>query len=135
MESIEILKSKPPPAGFKIEELPAGEISDQEETQDQMWVHCRSCLHKIALQSDKINILNADNHIFENPAGIFYRLVCFSSAPGAVNITDYTDENTWFPGCLWSITLCRSCSNHLGWHYISESGDFFGLIADRLTGI
>jgi len=135
MESIEYLNTKPSVAqsGF-IESFPE-EKSDQEETHDRKWVRCRSCHYKIALQSDKIKINQADTHIFENPAGIFYRVICFNSAPGASIVSDYTHDNTWFAGYLWSITLCRSCHNHLGWHYSSGSTDFFGLIADRLTGI
>lgn len=113
---------------------PDEELNLKEET-DRKWVRCRNCHYKIALLSDKTYINNADIHIFENPAGIFYRVICFSAAPGSINISDYTEENTWFPGYFWSISLCRSCNNHIGWHYYSGEQKFFGLIADRLTGV
>jgi len=102
---------------------------------DKKWARCRNCHYKIALISDKTQINHVDNHIFKNPAGIFYRVVCFLNAPGTINITDYINENTWFEGYMWSITLCRSCNNHIGWHYSSGIDEFYGLIADRLTGI
>jgi len=117
-----------------VESITADKNQSDEES-DRKWIRCRNCHYKVALLSAKININNAENHIFENPAGIIYRVVCFSNAPGTINISDYTGENSWFHGYLWSISLCRSCNNHLGWHYDSGSGDFFGLIADRLTGI
>ncbi len=102
---------------------------------DGKWVRCRVCNYKIALLSDKIVINKSDNHIFKNPSGIYYRLICFSAAPGSINISEYTSEYSWFSGYSWSISLCRSCNSHLGWHYDSGSAEFYGLIADRLTGI
>jgi len=117
-----------------IESISYGDSKDKEDT-ERKWVRCRNCHYKIALLSDKININHTDTHIFENPAGIIYRVVCFSSATGSINISGYTKENTWFNGYLWCITVCRACNNHLGWHYFSGSGEFYGLIADRLTGI
>jgi len=121
--------------GYKFIEFKLYEEFYEEEENDSKWVKCRNCYSKIALISDKININNTNIHIFENPAGIFYRIICFSDAPGLFNITEYTDEDTWFPGCSWSVSLCRSCNNHIGWHYNSGSGNFYGLIADRLTGV
>lgn len=114
--------------------LPEEEFKDREDTGGK-WILCRNCYKKIASISDKININDTETHIFENPAGIFFRVICFSSAPGAVMITDYTEENTWFNGYLWSICLCRQCGKHLGWHYSSGAGEFYGLIADRLAGV
>jgi len=105
------------------------------EADDGKWARCRSCSSKIALLSDQININHTDNHIFKNPAGVFFRVICFSNAPGSMNITEYVLEDTWFEGYFWSISLCRACNTHLGWHYLSGWGNFFGLIADRLTGI
>lgn len=126
---------KPLFAEYKADNPETAEFTGQNEIYDQKWVRCRNCSLRIALQSDKVNINHADSHIFENPAGIFYRVICFTHAPGATNISEYTNDNTWFTGYSWSITICRSCNNHLGWHYISCSADFFGLIADRLIGI
>ena len=111
------------------------EFYNTKNDHERKWIRCRNCNYKITSLYEKIRIMESDSFIFRNPAGIFYRIICFSNAPGLVNITDYTDENTWFKGYLWSISLCSSCYNHLGWHYISESAQFYGLIADRLEGI
>ncbi len=110
-----------------------GEVSKDDEDSGKRWILCRNCSKKIALISDKIHMNNTDTYIFENPAGLFFRVICFSNAPGTVIITDYTEENTWFEGFLWSVCLCGTCGKHLGWHYSSGSYGFYGLIADRLT--
>jgi hypothetical protein len=135
MESIESIYFKPSKKGYVYNESLPDEDMRTKEDSDKKWIRCRNCNYKIALVSDKIKIDNTDTHIFENPAGIFFRVVCFSEAPGSINISDYTMDNTWFSGWLWSITLCRSCNNHIGWNYTSGSGEFYGLIADRLTGV
>lgn len=119
--------------GQEIEQM-QGEESGAKECKDGKWVRCRNCHYKIALFSDKLYINDVHTHLFKNPAGIFFRVICFSNAPGSFNISEYTEDNSWFSGYSWSITICRSCNNHLGWHYSGPS-EFYGLIADRLSGI
>lgn len=111
------------------------ESSIAEPAAGRKWIRCRNCNSKIALMSDKIRINDTDTHIFKNPAGIFFTIICFSSAPGAAGITEYTEDNTWFNGYSWSIAICINCGSHLGWHYISAKDGFYGLINYRLTGI
>lgn len=135
MNIIQEIYTRPENTGSEFIDLEFADESESEENAGRKWVRCRVCNYKIARQSDKISINKADTHIFKNPSGIYYRLICFSDAPGSKNVTDHTSENTWFSGYSWSISLCRSCNNHLGWHYNSGSGEFYGLIADRLTGI
>jgi len=135
MELQDLLNTKPSAVTGELFITDGESIFGHKEVPDKKWVRCRSCHFKIAQQSDRVRINDADNQIFENPAGIFYRVVCFTQAPGSISISDYTEHNTWFPGYSWSITFCRSCNNHLGWHYRAGTEDFFGLIADRLTGI
>lgn len=108
---------------------------DDDTVTDKKWIRCRSCNSKIALISDKIRINDADTHLFKNPAGIFFTVICFSSAPGAINITGHTEENTWFNGYAWSISICITCGNHLGWHYLAGESGFYGLITYRIAGI
>jgi len=117
-----------------VELLTSGKLRPEEESEEK-WVRCRKCSCKIALLTDKININHTNLHIFKNPSGIIFRIICFSNAPGSINISNYTEENTWFKGYLWSISICRACNNHLGWHYNSGNEEFYGLIADRLIGI
>jgi hypothetical protein len=135
MLTIQEINVKPSKIQYGFMESAPDEESLIDEGSDKKWARCRSCHYKIALISDKTDINHADTHIFENPAGIFFRVVCFTEAPGTIDISDFTEENTWFNGYTWSITLCRFCNNHLGWHYSSGSKEFYGLIADRLTGI
>lgn len=122
-------------AGHDFSGFLSDELLRADHDSDKKWIRCRSCFNKVALVSDKIEVDNTEIHIFENPSGIFFRIICYSDAPGSVNISEYTDEATWFPGYSWSITLCRSCKNHIGWHYDSGYGKFYGLIADRLAGL
>lgn len=96
---------------------------------------CRNCYEYIAEKDDEIRVNDSDYHLFKNPAGIYFRIVCFRNARGCTIITDYTGEYTWFDGFNWAVALCRKCHAHLGWHYVSDDSMFFGLIADRLTGI
>ncbi len=96
---------------------------------------CRNCHADITEKDYELRINDSDFHLFKNPMGIYFRVVCFKNADGCIIISDYTDENTWFKGYIWAIVLCRTCHTHLGWHYKSLDSKFFGLIADRLTGI
>ena len=105
-----------------------------EDDSDKRWVRCRSCHNKIALISDKISIDGNDSYIFQNPSGIFFRIVCFANAPGSIIVSEFTDEHTWFTGYQWSISLCGLCHKHIGWLY-SGQDEFYGLIADRLSGV
>lgn len=109
--------------------------ADTVSRHDREWIRCRNCNSKIARVSDRIDIDGVSVHILRNPAGIIFRVVCFSDADGVVNLTQYSEEYSWFSGFLWSVSLCRICGNHIGWHYTSGSRGFYGLIADRLAGL
>ena len=102
---------------------------------DDKKVFCRKCHGTVADIQDRIRINNSDYHLFSNPLGIYFRVLCFSRADGVFTITEYVEEHTWFSGYSWSIALCRNCNAHLGWHYKSGDSVFYGLIADRLAGV
>jgi len=112
---------------------PEASIKDEPDIEKQ--ILCRNCSAHITLKSEEFSFNNSDFHLFKNPAGIYFRVVCFKNAPGCLIISDYTEKFTWFEGYSWAIALCRVCHAHLGWHYISLERTFFGLVADRLTGI
>lgn len=80
--------------------------------------------------------MDGHEHAFFNPAGLVFRILCFSEAPGAQDRGAPTDEFTWFPGYQWIIACCAGCGEHLGWRYLggTHPQGFFGLIKDRLTG-
>ncbi len=135
MEIIQEIYNRPEKSGIEFIGTEFFDESDIVDDKERKWVRCRKCHYKIAHISDKISINKTDTHIFKNPFGIYYRVICFSDAPGSINVSRYTVENTWFSGYAWSIIMCRSCNDHIGWHYDSGMGEFYGLIADRLTGI
>jgi len=95
---------------------------------------CRACRHAVAAAADRIEVAGATLHVCTNPAGITFRVLCFSSAPGAIRAGTPTLEHTFFPPFAWSFGLCRHCSAHLGWHYsaIGAAG-FWGLIGSQLA--
>ena len=93
---------------------------------------CAACRHAIAHARDGIEVSGAHSHAFVNPAGVVFRVRCFSSAAGAVGVGEESDYWTWFPGFFWQAAVCRRCFEHLGWRYRDAEASFFGLIADRL---
>ena len=105
---------------------------DEKSPSESKKILCVNCGNIITDPEEHIKSGAEDYSIFRNPAGIFFRIICFSGAAGCFVTGDYTAEATWFPGYLWSPALCRSCGTHLGWHYISTENSFFGLIADRI---
>jgi hypothetical protein len=63
---------------------------------------------------------------------MIFNVGCFSNARGCLEMGEFTDEFTWFPGYAWCYLICSSCKSHLGWRYRSHDGGFFGLILDLL---
>lgn len=74
-------------------------------------------------------------HVFFNPAGIVFRVLCFKEAPGATAVGAASGQFTWFKGYLWRIAACTGCDLHLGWRFEGAEAPrvFFGLIKDSLT--
>jgi hypothetical protein len=93
---------------------------------------CAACRNPVAHPRDGIDVNGAHSHAFVNPAGMIFRLRCFSAAAGAARLGEESDYWTWFPGFLWQAAICRHCFEHLGWRYRNAEASFFGLIADRL---
>lgn len=96
---------------------------------------CARCGAPITRGRWEMSLNGGFEHVFFNPAGIVFRILCFKEAPGAVAVGSASGQFTWFRGYLWRISACRSCDQHLGWRY--EGTDkpriFFGLIKDALT--
>jgi hypothetical protein len=96
-------------------------------------IYCGRCRYAVTTAEQIIAVNGAHEHLFRNPAGIVYRIGCFSTAEGCCLSGTPTHEFTWFAGYAWSVALCANCLLHLGWHYSSEASGFFGLILDHLT--
>jgi hypothetical protein len=121
---------------FEVKEIIAAEpgTSYEEEPGIEEKILCRNCHAHITDKAEEVSINESDYHLFKNPAGIYFRIVCFCNAPGCTIISDYTEKYTWFEGYSW-LFIMPDMSFAPGWHYISLDRTFYGLIADRLTGI
>lgn len=131
------------PSSIELRDAPAGSppaplgVPEAEPTttdapeRDAMLV-CGSCQNSVARPRDGIDVNGAHSHAFVNPAGMIFRIRCFSVAAGVGGVGEESDEWTWFPGFFWQAAVCRRCFEHLGWRYRNADSSFFGLIADRL---
>lgn len=106
---------------------------EDDETAREKRLLCRKCGHAITSRGRAIVADGSHIHLFTNPAGLAFRIGCFSDAPGCLVAGEPTTEFTWFPGHAWSFALCAGCGAHLGWYYDSGSGGFFGLILANLA--
>ncbi|MDD9877002.1 MAG: cereblon family protein [Magnetovibrio sp.] len=113
---------------------PDAELETETDERTDDAIYCARC-HGVVTRGRWALSVDGHEHVFFNPAGVVYRIVCFTEAPGAADIGEPTDEFTWFKGYLWSFALCAGCGEHLGWRYAGD-GDpavFFGLIKNRLS--
>ena len=106
---------------------------DETESKRKRTVICALCGTVITTPDKSIDINGGHSHVFKNPAGVVYRIGCFSEAKGCKIFGEPTMEYTWFPGFRWCYALCSGCFSHLGWHYQSNSNSFFGLILVNLA--
>ncbi|MCU0848524.1 MAG: cereblon family protein [Spirochaetes bacterium] len=95
-------------------------------------IFCAACGNTVTHSGKRISINGLHRHVFTNPGGYTFEIGCFITAEGCAITGDPTDEFTWFPGYRWAYALCSGCLSHLGWHYRSGAGAFFGLILDSL---
>jgi hypothetical protein len=112
---------------------PEGGSDAATEEEEEKWVRCLSCAGNVAREAARVAVSGAHLHDFMNPAGLRFRVVCFSAAPGCVGEGERSTVWTWFPGYAWQIELCRACGAHLGWSFHAAT-TFYGLVADRISG-
>ncbi|MFO7884672.1 MAG: cereblon family protein [Desulfobacteraceae bacterium] len=93
---------------------------------------CAFCKNRIASTKDQIVVNGSHDHIFANPHGLVFEVVCYRKADGCSGFSQLTREFTWFPGYSWKVAVCRFCAGHLGWFFLSETHSFYGLIAKNL---
>lgn len=129
-----------PPVWWLRDKAPQGgphdpdvDLEDEEEDEFQRVLFCKSCGRMITSEKDRLQIDGAHNHTFFNPAGIVYELGCFKTAPGCSIQGEATSEFSWFAGYHWRVALCGGCTAHLGWHFMSGTMAFFGLIIKNLS--
>lgn len=121
----------------QVEERPGVDIvsveKDGGEPEEEKYILCRSCGNAVTSDQLRMEAGGSHEHTFVNPAGVMFRIGCFSGAGGCLITGIPTTEYTWFPGFAWCYVVCSGCLTHLGWHYRSGASGFFGLILDRLT--
>lgn len=97
------------------------------------WLRCAVCKAPVTRRAWRLAVAGKDAHVFFNPDGWLFELVCYSAAPGCRCAGKGISEFTWFPGYSWRVALCRKCRAHLGWEYANASGErFYGLIVETL---
>jgi hypothetical protein len=101
-------------------------------SRDDPWLRCAACGHPIAREEAAIDVQGTHVHTFVNPAGHAYTIRCFAEAPGCRGEGQESTFWTWFPGFAWRIALCAGCGAHVGWSFRSDTGGFWGLVADRV---
>jgi hypothetical protein len=115
---------------------PAGPIAparaDEHQKAPEQAIVCATCGHAITCERERIQILDAHEHRFMNPAGRLFHIGCFARAHGCVPIGAPSGDYPWFPGFDWRIALCGGCADHLGWVFQSPDRAFFGLRLDHL---
>lgn len=94
-------------------------------------LRCAACGNAVTVPAEATAIAGGHAHTCTNPAGVTFRIGCFTRAPGCDEAGEPTTEHSWFPGYRWRVAFCRRCGTHLGWAF-SGPGRFFGLILARL---
>jgi len=98
-----------------------------------VWLNCVHCGRKIVRANDRIEVNAKHEHTFINPAGVIYKIGCFSSAPGAAEFGPSSAEFAWFRGHVWRCLCCSDCETHIGWTFTADATHFCGLIFDQLS--
>ena len=102
-------------------------------TDKKIFIYCKKCGLYLTRQEYAIEVEHYHEHLQCNPNGFTFVFKCFSKAPGCLLLGKPTEENTWFKGYSWRLSLCQNCGEHLGWYFKKQDIDiFFGLISDKL---
>ncbi|MBS1957826.1 MAG: hypothetical protein JST89_26860 [Cyanobacteria bacterium SZAS-4] len=103
-------------------------LEDSTHDEEEKIVRCKECDHELTKASFAIE---PHEHTFRNPLGLSFHILCYSDAPGTVNIGEPTTVATWFPEHAWSFAACQQCNMHVGWWYTGPT-KFAALIATRV---
>ena len=105
------------------------ELEDTTEVQTQKTVRCKNCGHVVTSPALAVE---PHEHTFRNPTGSSFHVLCYSDAPGALDVGESTTADSWFESYAWTFAICQQCHTHLGWWYHGPDR-FAGLIATRLV--
>ena len=97
---------------------------------------CKNCHAFVTKPEFAVHMGQGFSQTFANPAGHVFEIGCFSIASGCCEGSARSSEFTWYPGYDWCLGLCRNCTFHLGWIFLSvregQASKFYGLILDHL---
>lgn len=93
---------------------------------------CRACRAQVCREKDGIPVQGRHRHVFANPHGLVFDVVCFKAAEGCAAAGPLSGEFTWFTGYQWQVGVCRTCLSHIGWRFSGPDSVFFALITDAL---
>lgn len=106
-------------------ENPGSAADDHTENRDhgkgEEWVRCAACGYTIARRADRAEVGGGHRHVFANPAGLVYEVLCYKHASGTFVMGTPTTDFSWFPGHAWQAAGCISCRVQLGWRFSGES--------------
>ena len=94
---------------------------------------CAACANFVTELRARIEVNGSHAHTFVNPAGVIYKIGCFSEAPGTVPRGEPSDHWAWFPDFVWQTLACSACFEHLGWSFRGADSSFVGLILERVV--
>ena len=95
---------------------------------------CAGCDHPVTAVSEKINIRGRHDHGFRY-FNETVQLGCFRKAQGCIGVQRISNGYSWFQGYAWQIQVCGNCHTQLGWKYMSEDDNFYGLIFKMLREV
>lgn len=128
-EKILCLKTEPFQENIQSE---VPELNPAEAEEEEKSILCRNCGNQITSLRFRTFIDGKHSHIFANPYGMVFEIVCFSKADGCGAASKPSDEFSWFQNHRWRVCVCKLCLNHNGWIFESADSIFFGLIIDQL---
>lgn len=105
--------------------------ADAKDREGEEALFCVRCGTLVTRGRWRIRMNGAHEHVVFNPAGVVFRLFCFSEAPGLAPLGTPSTAFTWFKGFAWRVGVCRDCRAHLGWRY-DGAGSFFGIIGEAV---
>ena len=108
---------------------------------DLCGLSCRRCGTRVAWAADVFAMAGSSGAqaAYVNRHGALHDLLTVRKAERILLVSEPSSEDSWFPGYLWSIMICR-CGAHLGWHFSTPRRDlapreFFGLSRAQITAL
>lgn len=120
---------------FQNESSTISEALETTEPKEDKRLRCLDCRTAVTAEKYRIAVSGSHGHRFFNPSGILFHIGFFAETTNLQNASPPSGEFTWFPGTQWQVSICATCTKHLGWFFQTHGGGhFWGLVLNRLTG-